>query len=1094
MSISHKQSFFRNIPLRWILIVPFVMQIVVAVGLVSYLSYRSGHNAVNSLANRLQTEISTRVVEKTTTYLQAIDQVNKNNISALRLGKWSFNDFPSQERQAWEQMQLSAFAKITIIGFGTPLGGHRSVELLQNGTLVMRAAPNGGGDYISSTTNPDGSLAQSTQTNTYFDSRQRPWFQVAVKAKKAAWTIVYPHIYTGELLVALAEPIYDLKSGDLLGVTYGIRSLEDMSRFLRTINIKSGAVFMMERDGTLVATSAEKPYQVIPNIKAQKLLKAFNSPSFLISDTAKFLRDRFGDLANIHKPERLDFSSNNEHYFVSITPYQDGQGLNWLIVTVVPESEFMAEMRASTNQSINLIVITLLIATGIGLITTQWITAPIVRMRQSSKAMADGVWIESLPEDGLIAEINSLSASFNQMAEQLRQALAIKTVELQDKAYWLNTLVEAVPDAIFMKDGEGKYLIVNRQGLNLFELPDDYFGKTDGDMARLDPFYHDALIYCALTDEIIWQQKEIAYVEEQVPQRDGTFRIFDVVKLPIFNPDGSRKGLVVIGRDISEKARIEAKRKQAEVDLKNKTEELDRFFSVALDLLCIANTDGYFLRLNRQWEHTLGYRLEDLEGRRFLDYVHPDDLNDTIKELTKLSHQENTLNFINRYRCFDGSYRWIEWRSFPVGNLVYSAARDITDRKQVEMSLAKAAIAADNANKAKSAFLANMSHEIRTPMNGVIGMAQILETTELTEEQADFVKTIKESGDALLVVLNDILDFSKIESGQLEIEAKSFDLEDVVSSICKLLESQASTKQIALNYAIATDVPKMVIGDPNRLRQILLNLVGNAVKFTKQGHISLSVTGQIFAIAGKPVLNKYQLNFAIADTGIGIPSDRIDKLFQPFTQADASISRKYGGTGLGLAISKRLIEMMDGTVWVESFGQVGGNPPLEWQSGRNHQGAIFHFTIVVALTDILSQPQLFAPAKKVLDVQMAAKSPLNILLVEDNPINQMIANLMLKKLGYQVDFANNGLEALQAATECRYDLILMDIQMPEMDGFTATKHIRENPQIADVKIVAMTANAMAEDRQACLDAGMDDYISKPITIESMTQLISKIQG
>ncbi len=1094
MRVSHKQSLFRNIPLRWILIVPFVMQIVVAVGLVSYLSYRSGHNAVNSLANRLQAEISTRVIEKTATYFQAIDQVNQNNISAFRRGVWSFNDFPSQEQQAWEQMQLNAFSKITIIGFGTPFGGHRSIELLQNGNWIMRAAPNGGGNYISSTTNSDGSIAQSTQTNTYFDSRQRPWFQVAVKAKKAAWTSVYPHIYTGELLVALAEPIYDRKSGDLLGVTYGVRSLEDISRFLQAIDIKSGAVFMMERDGTLVATSSEKPYQVIPNIKAQKLIKAFNSPNFLISDTAKFLRNRFGDLANINKLERLVFSINNEHYFVSIAPYQDGKGLNWLIVTVVPESDFMTEMHASTNQSINLIVITLLVATGGGLIATQWITAPIVQIRQSSKAMANSAWTDSLPEDGLIAEMNSLSTSFNQMAEQLRQALASKTVELQDKAYWLNTLVEAVPDAIFMKDGEGKYLIVNRQGLNLFELPDDYFGKTDGDMARLDPFYHDALIYCALTDEIVWQKKEIAYVEEHIPQKDGSFRVFDVVKLPIFNPDGSRKGLVVIGRDISEKARLEAKRKQAEVDLKNKTEELDRFFSVALDLLCIANTDGYFLRLNRQWENTLGYRLEDLEGHKFLDYVHPEDIDDTIKELSKLSHQENTLNFINRYRCFDGSYRWIEWRSFPVGNIVYAAARDITDRKQVEIALAEAAIAADNANKAKSAFLANMSHEIRTPMNGVIGMAQILETTELTEEQADFVNTIKESGDALLVVLNDILDFSKIESGQLEIEAKSFDLEDVVSSICKLLESQASTKQIALNYEIATDVPKIVIGDPNRLRQILLNLVGNAVKFTKQGRISLSVTGQIFTMASESIFNKYQLNFAIADTGIGIPSDRIDKLFQPFTQADVSISRKYGGTGLGLAISKRLIEMMDGTVWVESFGQVGGNPPLEWQSGRNHQGAIFHFTIVVALTDILSQPQLFDAEKKFLDAQMAAKLPLNILLVEDNPINQMIANLMLKKLGYQVDFANNGLEAVQAATECNYDLILMDIQMPEMDGFMATKLIRQNPQLTDVKIVAMTANAMAEDRQACLDAGMDDYISKPITIEGMMQLISKIQG
>jgi PAS domain S-box-containing protein len=1084
MSISHKQSLFRNIPLRWILIVPFVMQIVVAVGLVSYLSYRSGHNVVNSLANRLQTEISTRVVEKTTTYLQSINQVNKNNISALRRGIWSFDDFPSQERQAWEQMQLSSLSKITIIGFGTPSGGHRAVELLQNGTLLVRAAPNGGGNYVSSTTNPDGSIAQSTPTNTHFDSRQRPWFQVAVQAQKAAWTNVYPHVYTGELLVALAEPIYDLKSGDLLGVTYGIRSLEDMSRFLRTIDIKSGAVFMMEQDGTLVATSSEKPYQVIPNIKAQKTIKAFNSPSFLISDTAKVLRDRFGDLANINKLERLDFSINNEHYFVSITPYQDGQGLNWLIVTVVPESEFMAEMRSSTNQSINLIVITLLIATVIGLVTTQWITAPIVRMRQSSKAMADGVWIESLPEDGLIAEINSLSASFNQMAEQLRQALASKTVELQDKAYWLNTLVEAVPEAIFMKDGEGKYLIVNRQGLNLFEMPDDYLGKTDGDMAKLNQFYHDALIYCALTDEIVWQKKEIAYVEEHIPQRDGSSRVFDVVKLPIFNPDGSRKGLVVIGRDISD-------RKRTETQLKN---------SEATNLAILNAIPDLLLRVGRDGSCYSSIYPKGGEVENYLPVVnHLSEIlsPDLLKfELQKIDQALSTgeLQVWEHPILKNGKLTYEEVRLSPCSaEECLLIVRDVSDRKQVEMALAEAAVAADNANKAKSAFLANMSHEIRTPMNGVIGMTQLLETTALTEEQADFVKTIKESADALLVVLNDILDFSKIESGQLEIESKSFDLEDLVSSVCKLLENQASPKQVVLNYAIATDVPKMVIGDPNRLRQILLNLVGNAVKFTKQGHISLSVTGQVFAIADEPIFNKYQLNFAIADTGIGIPSDRLDKLFQPFMQADASISRKYGGTGLGLAISKRLIEMMEGVIWVESFGKVGGNPPFGWEPDLHTEGSVFYFTITVLLTDA-KQQQLSLGTKSLsnrIDGTMAARFPLNILLVEDNPVNQMIASLILKKLGYHINIANNGLEALQATKDYEYDLIFMDIQMPEMDGLTATKLIRQNTQNAKVRIVAMTANALATDHQDCLDVGMNDYISKPVSIQDIVRIISE---
>jgi hypothetical protein len=239
MIIDRNHFRSRSIPLQWLILLAFVVQIFGAVGLVAYLSYRSGQDSANKLALRLQTEISTRVTEKTTTYLQAIDQVNKNNVSDLRRNLWRFEDFSSQERQAWQQMQLNSLSPITIIGFGTPTGGHRAVELLKDGTFSIRTAPNGGGKYKTFTTNPDGSPAQFTETSVNFDSRQRPWFKAAVQSQRATWTNVYPHIYTGELLVALAEPVYDFKNGNFLGVTYGIRSLEEISRFLRTIDIGS---------------------------------------------------------------------------------------------------------------------------------------------------------------------------------------------------------------------------------------------------------------------------------------------------------------------------------------------------------------------------------------------------------------------------------------------------------------------------------------------------------------------------------------------------------------------------------------------------------------------------------------------------------------------------------------------------------------------------------------------------------------------------------------------------------------------------------------------------------------------------------------
>jgi signal transduction histidine kinase/DNA-binding NarL/FixJ family response regulator len=879
-----------KLPLRTVLVVPCVLQTVTAVGLVGYLSFRNGQQAVNDLAERLMREVSSRILQSLNTYTATPRLINQINSNALRLGQIDLQNSRQLERHLWHQ--IKAFESVTYIQFGSEQREFIGVQRLDDGKFTLiRSGQSTNNFQTTYALDSQGNRTQVLKRKPNYDPRLRPWYTAPVKASGPAWSEIYPYFDLSMLAITKGIPLYD-RQGSLLGVTAVDLSLSQIGEFLRSLEVAStGQTYIVERNGMLVASSTSEQPFIKEKAKPQRLLAA-NSKELLIRSTADYLHRKYGNLNKITENFQLNFDIAGQLHWVKITPFTDKLGLDWLIVVVVPESDFMAQIHANNRTTILLCLAALFASTLLGLLNSLWISKPIQRLSQASQKIASGELDQQVKLRGT-QELTVLAQSFNQMAEQLRIAFA---------------------------------------------------------------------------------------------------------------------------------------------DLEKTNAELE-------------------IRVDRRTA-----QLKESQAQ--------------------LQQQAQSLEERVRYRTAE---------------------------------LLEAKEKAEAADRAKGTFLATMSHELRTPLNAILGFAQLIKyDRSIAPSQQENLNIITRSGEHLLELINDILDMSKIESDRMLLSEKSFDLYYLLDNIQQMFQLQASEKNLILKFDRRQDVPQYLRADEQKLRQILINSIGNALKFTKQGSVTVRVlmdrrslpqtnsnTGENseapeLAQKSQATLpigtekdsyqtslspTKYLLKFEIEDTGCGIPLADIEDLFEPFVQSKTNQGFQ-GGTGLGLTISRAFARLMGGDLTLVRTA-VG-------------EGTTFAFDLQVTLAEA-SQVEVTAPLRRVIGLE--AKQPTyRLLVVEDGWENRQLLVKLLQPLGFEVKEAVNGLEALEILESWKPHLIWMDLRMPVMDGYEATQQIRTKLEGQAMAIIALTAHLFKEERAAILSAGFDDCVTKPFREVELFAVMSKHLG
>ncbi|MFN6463497.1 MAG: ATP-binding protein [Nostoc sp. DedVER02] len=845
---------FKGVPLRRILVALFVLQIFLAVGLTAYLSIRNGQKAVNEVASELRYEVANRVEQNLQAYLSTPYQVLRGNQNIIDIGLLKMENLATWESYLIKQLEI--FPDAVVLTTSNEQQEHLGVEKLNDRQYLLRKADKSTGyDLYTYKIDSLGQRTQLPEVIKNYDARSRPSYQAAVTAKKFSFSQIFTSITEPTLLISASQPIYN-SQGELLGVNSTLTHVSQIGNLLQNIKIgKSGQVFIIERSGLLVASSTtEEPFR-LQNGKPIRLA-ASQSGNALTQASAKYLETKFSNFDQIQSLQQLDFSFDGKRQFLEIRPLQGEPNVNWLIVVAVPEADFMGQIDRNTQTTIFLCLGALGLATLLGIIAARWITVPILYFSTATKDLADFTKVESVAVQG-IKEVEVLGESFNEMMQHLRKTFTAQITKNEELELQVKQRTQELQQEIQVHTNSERKLEQHNRALA--ELA-NHKAISEGNL-------------------------ETAF--KVITEKAANALEVERVSVWLFNSDRTKLQCINLYERSNQKHSAGVERNRADYPIYFKSLTSARIIAV--------NDTRTDLRIQELWD-------EQLEPKNIVSLIN-----------TSIWVGGEVVGTV-LYEQIDIPRIW----ELSEQNFVSSIAEfvalsiEVCDRKSAESALREAQEAAEVANRAKKTFLVNMSQELRTPLSSIFEIAEALQNEvygTVTAEQRQFLNTLKSSGKNLLEMINQILELTDIESSKIQLQLAATSIPELCDSSLSFVKNLALQKNIQLSLQIPEELEPIQV-DERRIRQVFINLLSNAIKFTHDG-------GKVWIEVQPNSTNEY-IFFSVVDTGIGMLSDDLFKLFQPFIQVENASTRRSAGTGLGLVMVQKIVELHGGTVHAES--------------------------------------------------------------------------------------------------------------------------------------------------------------------------------